>query len=240
MADHDAARSDVRDLLAAYAFDAVDDLERRAVERLLEVDADARRELDEYREVVAAFTADTAPPASLRDQVLTCVETAAAAPPVVARRTHRPARPLRRRVAAFALAAAAVAAVAVPATIAVQANSAQQELQAQADAVAQMLADPSARIVTASVAGGGEMSALVSSGRALVSATGMADAGQDQDYQLWTISGETISSAGVLDLRDGNVSTLVDAAEGTTLAVTVEPSGGSEQPTSDPIVAVET
>ncbi|MGO1342642.1 MAG: RskA family anti-sigma factor, partial [Cellulosimicrobium funkei] len=42
-------RPDVRDLLPAYALDAVDDVERRAVERLLAADPDARRELDEYR-----------------------------------------------------------------------------------------------------------------------------------------------------------------------------------------------
>ncbi|MGO1336797.1 MAG: RskA family anti-sigma factor, partial [Cellulosimicrobium funkei] len=54
-------RPDVRDLLPAYALDAVDDVERRAVERLLAADPDARRELDEYRDVVAAFTVESAP-----------------------------------------------------------------------------------------------------------------------------------------------------------------------------------
>ncbi|MEK8227480.1 hypothetical protein NKG05_17335 [Oerskovia sp. M15] len=61
---------DPRDLLAAYALDAVDDLDRRVVERLLAVDPDARRELDEHRAVVAAFTVETAPPPGLRDEVL--------------------------------------------------------------------------------------------------------------------------------------------------------------------------
>ena len=44
-------RPDVRDLLPAYALDAVDDVERRAVERLLAADPDARRELDEYNDL---------------------------------------------------------------------------------------------------------------------------------------------------------------------------------------------
>lgn len=246
--DHDAPREQAYDLLAAYALDAVDDLERRAVERLLAADPDARRELDEFREVVAAFTADERPPAALRDQVLARVtaQADAAAEPVSqtfapARTTHRPAaRPLRRRLAALGVAAAVVAAVAVPTTIAIQSHSTQRELQAQADTIAQMLADPDARILTADMSGGGEVSALVSAGHVMLSASGMADPGQGQDYQLWTISGDTISSAGLIRPTDGSASALLEAAPGTTLAVTLEPTGGSEQPTTDPLVAVQT
>lgn len=66
----ETAQDDVRDLLPGYALDALDDLDRRSVERLLESDADARRALDEYREVVASFAVDTEPPAELRASVL--------------------------------------------------------------------------------------------------------------------------------------------------------------------------
>ncbi|MDR7380498.1 anti-sigma factor [Promicromonospora iranensis] len=63
-------RSGAWDLLPGYAMEALDDLDRRAVERLVESDADARRAVDEYHEVVAAFTVETEPPAGLRASVL--------------------------------------------------------------------------------------------------------------------------------------------------------------------------
>lgn len=270
MADDAAPREQAHELLAAYALDAVDDLERRAVERLLAGDPDARRELDEYREVVAAFTVPEQPPTALREQVLARVAALAAAPSAApsaeqeitahgteatdtarrddaarpsapARTSHRPvAHPLRRRLAALGVAAAIVTAVAIPTTIAIQATQSQRELQAEADTIAQMLADPDAQMLTADMSGGGEVSALVSAGHVLLAASGMADPGEGQDYQLWEINGDSITSAGLIRPTDGSASALLEAAPGTTLAVTLEPTGGSEQPTTEPLVAVQT
>ena len=134
--DLDSARASARDLLPTYALDAVDDAERRAVEQLLAADPDARRELDEYREVVATFTSDEQPPPGLRDQVLAHVTAQSGqsapsapaaprpahpsqhmAPTTPVRTSHRPRRPVRRRLAALGVAAAVVVAVAVPTTI---------------------------------------------------------------------------------------------------------------------------
>jgi len=121
----------------------------------------------------------------------------------------------------------------------VQSHSQQQQLQAEADVVAQMVADPTSRVLRAEVEGGGEVSALVSADRVFLSTSEMADADADSDYQLWVIDGEQISSLGLMRPEDGSTSALVEAGSGSTLAVTVEPRGGSEQPTTDPIVAVE-
>ncbi|WP_157237239.1 anti-sigma factor domain-containing protein [Promicromonospora sukumoe] len=65
---------DVWDLLPGYAMDALDHVERQAVERLLASDADARRALDEYRDVLAAFVVEAEPPAALRSSVLAQVQ----------------------------------------------------------------------------------------------------------------------------------------------------------------------
>lgn len=232
-----------RDLIAPYVFDHVDDLERRQVERLVAADPEARRELDEFREVVAAFTVDTAPPASMRGDVLAAIARPAA-PVRVAEKRHtssaerRPSS-VRRRWVTLGVAAAVAAGIAVPTSIAVQSHSQQQQLQAEADVVAQMVADPAARVLRAEVEGGGEVSALVSSDRVFLSTSEMADADSQSDYQLWVIDGEEISSLGLMRPEDGATSALVEAGAGATLAVTVEPRGGSEQPTTDPIVAVE-
>ncbi|MHA7133668.1 anti-sigma factor [Oerskovia turbata] len=247
-----------RDLLAAYALDAVDDLDRRAVERLLAADADARRELDEHRAVVAAFTMDTAPPAGLRERVLGAVASAPqvagveagaapgagslddAAATAASTGGSAPARRPRRRWAVAAVAAAAVVAVAVPTTLAIQARQEQVRLQTQADAVASMLADPSAEIVRGEMAGGGDASALVSGDRVLFSVTDLPQAGEGEDYQLWLVEGEEMVSAGVFDAHDGSAALLVDASGSAGVAVTREPAGGSPQPTSDPLVVLET
>jgi anti-sigma-K factor RskA len=223
------------DLIPAYALDAVDDLERRAVERLVEAESDARRELDEYREVVAAFTVDELPPAELRAHVLAQIDT----PQRSSVPEPKSPGPARHRWLTLGVAAAVVAAVAVPTTIAIQARQEQHQMQTQADAVAQMLADPTARILTAPMAGGGEVRALVASEKVMLAASGMGDPGQDADYQLWVIDGDSITSAGLLHPEGGKATALLEVAEGATLAVTVEPAGGSQQPTTEPLVTVQ-
>ncbi len=246
MPDHDDTTRDTWDLLPAYALDAVDDLERRAVERLLETDPDARRALDEYRDVVAAFAVEQAPPAELRGEVLARVaRTPQAGQRPSAAGQARPghdtadaSRPRRRRGLA-AVAAAAVVAVVVPTTVAVRAMQEQARLEQRADAVARMLADPSAVLVRAQVAGGGEASALVAGDDYLFSASGLPGPGDGRDYQLWVVGTEgDVTPAGVLQAQDGSVEHLVEGVPGAGVAVTVEPDGGSEQPTTDPIVVL--
>jgi anti-sigma factor RsiW len=263
---------DAWDLLPAYALDAVDDLERRAVERLLADDPAARRALDEYRDVVAAFTVEAEPPAHVRDAVLARIADApagaaepdATAPPVPLVRPGTspgddvgqdgtpvsPAgstsdgvvpidRPRRRRWTFVAAAAAAVVAVAVPTTVAVQARQEQAVMQERADAVARMMADPSAQLMRGEVTGGGEATVLVAGDDYLFSATGLPGPGDGQDYQLWVVGADgAVSPAGVLPTDDGATEQLVQDVPGVGVAVTMEPEGGSEQPTSDPIVVL--
>ncbi|WP_278235479.1 anti-sigma factor [Isoptericola sp. AK164] len=254
---------DAWDLLPAYALDAVDDLERRTVERLLDTDPAARRALDEYREVVAAFTVNTQPPPALRDAVMSRIEQGTtAAPgerstvddvawsgPDVETRTgpgHSsgdgnvvPMARRRRRWGLVAAAAAAVVAVAVPTTVAIQATVEQNQLQQQVDTVAQMMADPSAQLLRSEVAGGGQASVLVAGEDFLFSASDLPDVGADSTYQLWLVGAEGgVTSAGLLDPQEGSVEQLLQGVDGVGLAVSVEPAGGSEQPTTDPVVVL--
>jgi anti-sigma-K factor RskA len=245
----DGGRVDAWELLPAYALDAVDDLDRRAVERLLDADPDARRALDEYRDVVAAFAVEQAPPAGARAAVLARVavtpQADAAAGSVTpagvaaASSSGQAAARARRRWGVVAVAAAAVLAVAVPTTVAVRATQEQARLQEQADVVAQMLADPTATIVRGDVAGGGEASVLVAGDDYLFRADGLPGAGDDRDYQLWVVGADGgVTSAGLLADRDGTVERLVQDVPGVGVAVSVEPEGGSEQPTTEPVVVL--
>lgn len=84
---------DAWDLLPGYALDVLDDSDRRAVEHLLESDAEARRSLDEYRDVVAAFAVETEPPAALRASVLELVQSTPQLPATTTQLTPVPTDP---------------------------------------------------------------------------------------------------------------------------------------------------
>jgi anti-sigma-K factor RskA len=261
--------SDVWDLLPGYALDALDDSDRRAVERLLESDADARRSLDEYRDVVAAFAVETEPPAALRASVLELVqstpqlpastvsavpdvadEPGAASPGTSFSGAVAPeagddgvvvdlASRRRRRWGTAVAAVAAAAAIAVPTTIAVQVSAERDRLREQSQVVAEMLADPDAAILRGAVEGGGQASVLVADDDMFFRAEDLPDLAADQAYQLWVVAEDgSVSSAGVLSVRDGESTSLVQGSEGIGMAVTVEPEAGSEQPTSDPVVVL--
>jgi anti-sigma-K factor RskA len=270
-ATRDDARGDVRDLLPGYALDALDDLERRSVERLLESDADARRALDEYREVVASFTVDTEPPAALRASVLDRVRntpqvfgtsasaeapgsdessgTATPSPATAVPPGQRPtvggdvvdlsARRRNRRWGVALTAVAAAAAIAVPTTIAVQVTAERDRLREQSEIVSEMLVDPDASILRGTVAGGGQASVLVADDDMFFRADDLPEPGAGRAYQLWVVAEDgSVSSAGVLSVRDGETASLVQGVEGIGMAVTVEPEAGSEQPTTDPVVVL--
>jgi anti-sigma-K factor RskA len=79
-------------------------------------------------------------------------------------------------------------------------------------------------------------------GEAVVLVDGMAPAPDDHAYELWLIHDEVRVPAGVFDVDDRGRATRVvtgDMATVTAIGVTVEPAGGSPQPTSDPVMLVE-
>lgn len=270
--DGRSVRSETWDLLPGYALGALDDLERRSVERLLESDAAARRALDEYREVLASFTVEAEPPAGLRAEVLERVRSTpqsagttdartgtergsgVSAPGAVAPVPSRGPGPdeadgvvdlaTRRRRRHWGVAVAAVAAtvaVVVPTTIAVQVTAERDRLREQNSIVSEMLVDPDASILRGRVEGGGEASALVADGDMLFRADGLPEPGEGKAYQLWVVAEDgSVSSAGVLGLSGGETTSLVRGVDGVGLAVSVEPEGGSQQPTTDPIVVLST
>ena len=249
-----------RDLLGAWALNAVDDLERAAVERAIGADPQLAAEARELRETVSQLADADAeqPPEHVRQAVLAQIQDT---PPGEAgqqdtedsegRRRIREDRDelarmrRRRRWQGLAAAAALVVAVAVPTGIAVnqadragQAEQQAAEFQGQADQIADALTDPSAELVSEELPDGARAVGVLGEDSALFTAQEVAEL-DNQDYQLWVLEGEQAISAGVLDWEDGELTAMVeqfpaDAA----LAVTAEPVGGSEQPTSDPLVVL--
>jgi anti-sigma-K factor RskA len=98
---------------------------------------------------------------------------------------------------------------------------------------------------TVSVAVDGTAVSIVMSprrGEAVVLVDGMAPAPDDHDYELWMIHDDVRVPAGVFNVDDRGRATRVvtgDMATVTAIGVTVEPAGGSPQPTSEPVMVVE-
>jgi anti-sigma-K factor RskA len=234
-----------RDDLAAYALDAVDDAERRAIESHLALCHSCRRELAVHEEVLSRMIADESPPAAVWDRIVaqTRPEARAQAPEVddggpvpddvvplatleSARhlRDQRGARP-RRRLAGVLAAAAAVLALAGIGTVVVNEMVGDDGGQGE-----ELVLD-----TVGVISGDGVELAEVNvdeQGTAYVQFTGASTLQPDQSYQLWSLdSGEPVS-LGVLGT--GSERTVeVSLPEGTTtVAISEEPAGGSPQPTT--------
>jgi hypothetical protein len=104
-------------------------------------------------------------------------------------------------------------------------------------AVAGVLGAPDARILTGRSTHGGFVTAVVSAQlRALVATlAGLPMLPRGSIYELWLI-GPSIRPAGLVSGADPVLAG--EVAPGDTLGITVEPAGGSPQPTTTPIVLI--
>lgn len=255
---------DVRTLLAAYALDAVDDDERRAVEDLLARDADAAVELDGLRAVTAAIAAvDVLPaPPSLRAAVL---QEVARTPQLTAQDQAAPETrgadddraagtaepggavvlPLRRRRGpgvvgwGLAAAAAAVVAVTVPGVVAWQQHDRAVRAEARSDLLADLLAEPGATVLSSPLTGGGDAVAVLTEARGAVVVDDLPALDDGLVYQVWAMRDGTPVPAGFLDAAGTTGAELLeDYRAGDGVALSVEPAGGSDQPTTTPLVVL--
>ena len=175
---------------------------------------------------------------------VTPVEPAAPPAPIsldAAREAKRPRNPVW----------AVLAAAAVLAIVALGGwNLVLQQQQSQTDqrlavlsAAAAAAGQPDAAIApltgTDTAAGASGYAVFPAEGSGYIVLTGLPAAGEGQAWQAWTIAGESPASAGLMDVGDDGVAVLdgVVALPGTTVvALTVEPAGGSQQPTTTPVV----
>ncbi|MFF4139314.1 anti-sigma factor domain-containing protein [Streptomyces mirabilis] len=239
--------TDLHGLTGAYALHALHGDERAAFERHLAA-------CDTCEQEVAEFTATTgrlalastvrARPA-MREQVLQRITTVRQMPPgaVPLERVRRGVR-RGRGLGRWALAASVAAAAAFGGTAVWQYERAQdaqnQAAQAQrhAEDLAGVLAAPDAKSRSAKVAGGaGTLVVSASRDQAVFVASDMPAPPGGKVYQLWFADGGKMRSAGLMDPDRSSQAVLmqgaVDGASG--VGITVEPAGGSKQPTSTPV-----
>ena len=118
-------------------------------------------------------------------------------------------------------------------------------VDAQAMGVAQISAAPDATMERTTVAGGGSATLMWSKtlGQSAVLVSGLPALTSGSVYEAWYINGTTVVSAGVLEDHTSASSWCVLKGlmrDGATIGVTVEPTGGSAQPTTEPIIAMAT
>ncbi|WP_347753881.1 anti-sigma factor [Agrococcus sp. ProA11] len=79
-------------------------------------------------------------------------------------------------------------------------------------------------------------------GQSVLLFEGLDPAPAGRNYQAWYIDGAGPRSAGVFQTAGGSTAVLLEGqlAAGDAVGVTVEPEGGSEAPTTDPILVVQT
>jgi anti-sigma-K factor RskA len=229
--------SDMHKLTGAYAVDALDDLERARFEQHLSECEDCRAEVRELRETAALLAEATAvaAPVSLRESVLSGISQVRPLPPVVpAAATTSVRRRLPLLVAAALVLIAGLGAVVwqpwsdeVP-----QLTAAEQVLQAEdAEKVFLDLGEAGRATVVRSKA----------EDRAVITTEDMVPAPDGKDYELWFMSpDEEFVPAGLMpDDPDQTVVLEGSAAEAVAVGITVEPDGGSDEPSSAPIALFE-
>ena len=159
------------------------------------------------------------------------------------RRSARP-RPARRGTAVAAAVALLVGGgAAVGGYGVVRARQAQEQAQDEAARVLAIAADPRARRLSGPVTGGGSLTVVVAGSRAALVTDGVPALASERVYQLWVVRPGGISSAGLGpegEAAAGRWSRIIDGVRGgDKVAVSVEPAGGSAQPTTTPVTLVQ-
>jgi anti-sigma-K factor RskA len=238
-------RPDLHTLTGVHVLDALDDpAEQHRFARHLRLCQACAAEVRGLREVATslALAAAAEPPSGMRERVMAAVRRTRQLPPEL---DHHP-RSRRPRLVPV-LAAVAVVAVALACVLAVRLDSTQRQLsaaQARARAINSVLSAPDARILSARTTSGALATVVVSAARhdLTVAVAGLRPLPDGEVYQLWLIGPPRTRSAGLLPAavagRAGPV-LATSLARGDKLGMTIEPAGGTSQPTTSPLMVLQ-
>ncbi len=228
----------IHTLAGAYALDAIDDLERARFEAHLDDCSSCADEVTSFHDTTALLAATDEVPVSpeFRSRVLEDIQHVRQVGPVTAR-----VRGMAPRVVSVA---AGVLAVAVLSLSVVTAGLRDRvgELETYED-IAAILQAEDAVTLTEEVDGARlQVVASPGSGAGAILANGMSEAPNGHSYQLWLITDdEQALPAGFLKVgEDGHGEYIMrgDMEGVIAVGITVEPEGGSEQPTTEPIAVL--
>ena len=252
---------DLHHLSGAYAVDALDDDERTSFEQHLAVCAACRAEVAELSAAAGSLASltEATPPPSLRASVLSDIAQVRPLPPLTedagvpddsapdagAPNAGAPdaggtVLPIRRRPRTAWFAAAAAAAVIAIGGLAWSPWS--DDAGSQSPMAQVTAADDAMTVSTTKDGATAEVAYSKQLGKAAISVTGMEPAPDGMTYQLWYVGpAGTATPAGLLGVDgEGSGQALLTGQATPTdkVAMTMEPAGGSAQPTTDPVVVL--
>jgi anti-sigma-K factor RskA len=244
-------RHELHLLTGSYALDALSDDEQADFEKHLARCPSCTEEVRGLRETAARLAMATAvtPPPEMRTRVLAAVPQIRQLPPTGRSRPARGDRTGTRRLSAARAGVTAgilALAAAVAFLLVTQVSTSRQLQQAQASnrAIAAVLAAPDARIESVPASVGGTVNAVMSARdrEAVVTTADIPSLPETRVYQLWVITASgAAKSAGLLAVTSSGSAAPVLASgvkPGDQLGITVEPAGGTAQPTTTPVVLV--
>jgi anti-sigma-K factor RskA len=244
------ADESIHELIALSAVNALDPDEQAALDAALVERPDLRDELDELRATAATLAEATAepPPPSLRADVLAAIAAepqlpsrapadhsvpATSSPPAT---NVVPLASKRRRWTTAVTAVAAVAAAVLAFVVIAPGDD-----DGQIDVAAVVDADDRLTMPMGGELSGMQMVHSPSMGATALVGTAVPPPQGDDVYELWLIRDAAKEPLGTfLPDDDGDVALMLDASvspDGATFAVTVEPPGGSDQPTTPPVAS---
>lgn len=238
---------DLHLLTGAYALDALDADERARFERHLTRCASCQEEVRGLGETAARLATATAivPPPEMRQRVLAAATQTRQLPPasrvIPVLGAYQAARHRLKSAGPAVMTTLAAAAAIIVALVVLQVTTSNQlhATQARSQAVAAVLSAPDARVQSSKTSIGGTVTAVVSASHreAVITTAGMPTLAGNHVYELWVINGTGARSAGLLPSQAQPVlaSGVVGADH---LGITVEPAGGTSQPTTTPIILI--
>lgn len=227
---------DLHSLIAPYALDALDAAERDRFEAHLTQCVSCQSELSGFVATAARLgeVESQSPPAGLRDRLMSEVSTTRQErPTVVALNQSRFRRTLPRlaMAAAFLVGAGGVGGY-------LSERDQVSDIRADQAAIVAVMSASDSTTIDRTFDGGGHVR-LVSSDEvnaAFIVASDLPSLEGGKVYQVWTVKGDAPTSQGVFATSGSMVMEDLDGAD--RIAITVEPKGGSKQPTTAPIAAL--
>lgn len=234
--------TDLHTLSGAYALNALSPAEAEEFRKHLAGCTACCDEVLELRQVAAEMGAieSSQPPADLKARVLAAAAQTPQRPPRVPSVPSVAAEKARRRWAPRMIAAAAAVILVVAGGVVIGNLSQDEPGSNLATGVSQVFNQDDVRTATVDTTNGGRLVVATSAtrGEMAVDTSDLKPLSAAQVYQLWTVANDQSKSQGVLnDLNAGKAMPM--PAPGTRVAITIEPAGGSEQPTTDPIITLD-
>jgi anti-sigma-K factor RskA len=230
---------DLHTLAAPYSLDALDAHERARFEAHLDQCAECRAEVAGFHLTavrLAEAEADTPPPA-LRERLLADIASTAQEHPVVTSLAQHGR--LRRAAPRLLVAASVLVAAGAVGGYVVERDRA-EELRADTQQIGAVMVADDATMLDGSVRTGGSMRIVASPSHdaAVVMGTGLKQLDDEHVYQVWGMRDGEPHSLGVLGHGAGMVF-VESLGTNDEFAVTVEPTGGSQEPTTPPVASMD-